>query len=73
MTTPTAASTRPALGPLEDDRLAMRAGSPGRATAARVAIRADAVLVPFDFATDTSRPMTDAERAYWSRFLAPVG
>ena len=38
-----------------------------------VAIRADAVLVLFDFATDSSRPLTDAERAYWSRFAAPVG
>ena len=34
----------------------------------RVAIRADVVMVRFDFATDTSRPMTDAERAHWSRF-----
>ncbi len=33
-----------------------------------VAIRADVVMVLFDFATDTSRPMTDAERAHWSRF-----
>ncbi|MGY1741086.1 MULTISPECIES: acyl-CoA thioesterase [unclassified Blastococcus] len=35
-----------------------------------VAIRADAVLVLFDFATDTSRPLTDDERAYWSGFQA---
>lgn len=35
-----------------------------------VVLRADAVLVLFDFATDTSRAMTDAERAYWSRFQA---
>jgi acyl-CoA thioester hydrolase len=34
-----------------------------------VAIRADVVMVMFDFATDTSRGLTDAERAYWSRFL----
>ncbi len=34
------------------------------------AIRLDAVLVLFDFATDTSRAMTPAERAYWSRHLA---
>ena len=34
-----------------------------------VAIRADVVMVLFDFATDTSRPMTDDERAHWSRFL----
>jgi len=33
-----------------------------------VAIRADVVMVLFDFATDTSRPLTDDERAYWSRF-----
>ena len=34
-----------------------------------VAIRADVVMVLFDFAGDTSRPMTDDERAHWSRFL----
>ena len=34
----------------------------------RVAIRADVVMVQYDFAGDTSRPMTDAERAHWSRF-----
>ena len=34
----------------------------------QVVIRADVVMVLFDFATDTSRPMTDDERAYWSRF-----
>ena len=34
-----------------------------------VAIRADVVMVLFDFATDTTRPMTDDERAHWSRFL----
>ncbi len=33
-----------------------------------VAIRADVVMVAFDFATDASRPLTDAERAHWSRF-----
>ena len=33
-----------------------------------VAIRADVVMVLFDFTADTSRPMTDAERAHWSRF-----
>ena len=33
-----------------------------------VAIRASAVMVQFDFATDTSRGMTDDERAHWSRF-----
>ena len=31
-----------------------------------VAIRADAVMVMFDIATDASRPLTDDERAYWS-------
>ena len=36
-----------------------------------VAIRADAVLVMFDFATDSSRPLTDEERAHWTRFLEP--
>ncbi|HEX2073849.1 MAG TPA: thioesterase family protein [Geodermatophilus sp.] len=35
----------------------------------QVAIRADVVMVLFDFATDTSRPMTDADRAHWSRYL----
>ena len=34
-----------------------------------VAIRCDAVLVLFDITTDTSRALTDEERAYWSRFL----
>jgi acyl-CoA thioester hydrolase len=34
-----------------------------------VVIRADSVLVMFDFATDTSRPLTDDERAHWSRYL----
>jgi acyl-CoA thioester hydrolase len=34
-----------------------------------VAIRADAVLVMFDFTTDTSRPLTDDERAHWERYL----
>jgi acyl-CoA thioester hydrolase len=33
-----------------------------------VAIRADVVMVAFDFDTDASRPLTDAERAHWSRF-----
>ena len=35
-----------------------------------VAIRADVVMVLFDFTTDTSRPMTDAERAHWSGYRA---
>ncbi len=34
-----------------------------------VAIRADVVLVAFDFATDTSRPLTDDEREHWARYL----
>jgi acyl-CoA thioester hydrolase len=34
-----------------------------------VAIRADVVMVLFDFATNTSRTMAEAERQYWSRFL----
>jgi acyl-CoA thioester hydrolase len=34
-----------------------------------VAIRADVVMVLFDFATDASRPMTEAERAHWSQYL----
>jgi acyl-CoA thioester hydrolase len=34
-----------------------------------VAIRLDAVLVLVDITTDASRPMTEEERAYWSRYL----
>jgi acyl-CoA thioester hydrolase len=34
-----------------------------------VTIRADVVMVLFDFATDSSRPMTEAERAHWSQYL----
>jgi acyl-CoA thioester hydrolase len=34
-----------------------------------VAIRADAVCVLFDFATDSTRAMTDEERGHWSQFL----
>ena len=34
-----------------------------------VVIRADAVLVMFDFTTDTSRALTDDERAFWSRYV----
>jgi acyl-CoA thioester hydrolase len=34
-----------------------------------VAIRADVVMVMFDFATDTSRPLTDDERAHWASYL----
>jgi acyl-CoA thioester hydrolase len=34
-----------------------------------VAIRADVVLVMFDFGTDASRPLTDDEREHWTRYL----
>jgi acyl-CoA thioester hydrolase len=34
-----------------------------------VAIRLDAVIVLFDITTDSSRAMTDEERAYWSHWL----
>jgi acyl-CoA thioester hydrolase len=34
-----------------------------------VAIRADAVCVLFDYATNASRAMTEEERAHWSRYL----
>ena len=37
----------------------------------QVAIRADGVIVMFDFDTDASRPLTDDERAFWSTFLEP--
>jgi acyl-CoA thioester hydrolase len=36
----------------------------------QAAIRLDAVLVLFDITTDSSRPMTAEERAYWSGYLA---
>jgi acyl-CoA thioester hydrolase len=35
----------------------------------QVALRADVVMVLFDFAADASRAMTDDERAQWSRYL----
>jgi acyl-CoA thioester hydrolase len=35
----------------------------------QVAIRADVVLVMFDFATDATRALTDEERSHWSEFL----
>jgi acyl-CoA thioester hydrolase len=35
-----------------------------------VAIRADVVMVAFDFATDASRRLTDEERTFWTRYLA---
>ena len=34
-----------------------------------VAIRADVVMVGFDFTTDTSRMISDAERRRWGRYL----
>ena len=37
-----------------------------------MAIRTDAVMVTFDFATDASRALTDDERAHWSRYLEPA-
>jgi acyl-CoA thioester hydrolase len=36
-----------------------------------VAIRLDAVLVVFAVADDTSRPLTDEERTFWTRYLHP--
>jgi acyl-CoA thioester hydrolase len=35
-----------------------------------VAIRADVVMVLFDFATNASRAMTDEERQFWSGYQA---
>ncbi|MFW3172702.1 thioesterase family protein [Geodermatophilus sp. CPCC 206100] len=34
-----------------------------------VALRADVVMVAFDFATDRSRAWDDGERAHWSSFV----
>ncbi|MGY1813074.1 acyl-CoA thioesterase [Blastococcus sp. SYSU D00820] len=36
----------------------------------QVAIRASVVLVSFDFAADASVPLTEGQRAHWSRYLA---
>ena len=36
----------------------------------QVAIRADAVMVAFDFGADASRPLTDDERRRWSAYAA---
>jgi len=36
----------------------------------QVAIRANAVMVAFDFDADASRPLTDDERRRWSEFAA---
>jgi acyl-CoA thioester hydrolase len=35
----------------------------------RPVIRADGICVMFDVRTDTSRALTDDERAYWTRYL----
>ena len=35
----------------------------------QAAIRADGICVMFDIRTDTSRALTDEERAFWSRYL----
>jgi acyl-CoA thioester hydrolase len=37
-----------------------------------VAIRADVVLVQFDYASNATRALTDDERAHWSRYLGPA-
>jgi acyl-CoA thioester hydrolase len=34
-----------------------------------VAIRAEVVMVAFDFGTDASRPLTDEERTFWTGYL----
>jgi acyl-CoA thioester hydrolase len=36
-----------------------------------VAIRAEVVMVAFDFTADASRPLTDDERAFWTGYLVP--
>ena len=35
----------------------------------QVAVRVDAVLVAFDYATDRPRPLNDEERTFWGRYL----
>ena len=35
------------------------------------ALRAEMVLVSYDYAADASAPLTDAQRAHWSRWLVP--
>ena len=35
-----------------------------------VALRADVVMVQFDYATNATRALSDDERARWSRYLA---
>ena len=37
----------------------------------QLAIRADALMVAFDFEADASRPLTDEERAHWTTYLEP--
>jgi acyl-CoA thioester hydrolase len=37
-----------------------------------VAIRADVVMVQFDYASNGTRAMTEDERAYWGRYLEPA-
>ncbi|WP_456936562.1 MULTISPECIES: acyl-CoA thioesterase [unclassified Geodermatophilus] len=37
----------------------------------QVALRAEMVLVNFDYAADASAPLTEAQRAHWSRWLVP--
>ena len=36
------------------------------------ALRAEMVLVSYDYAGDASEPLTDAQRAHWSRWLVPA-
>jgi acyl-CoA thioester hydrolase len=38
-----------------------------------VAIRADVVMVGFDYAANSTRALTDEERAHWSRYAEPAG
>ena len=37
-----------------------------------VAIRADVVMVGFDYAANSTRALTDEERAHWSRYAEPA-
>jgi acyl-CoA thioester hydrolase len=36
-----------------------------------VALRADVVMVLFDYGSNSTRALTDAERAHWSTWTAP--
>ena len=38
-----------------------------------VAIRADVVMVAFDYAANSTRALTDEERAHWSRYAEVAG